>query len=261
MIKLPSDQLKDLARTQLCGICKEPLNVVWNAQGNCETLQCYKGHFPDQLVRNPSITEEFKQGKVGQDVATRRAQEFAKKLPAPDAPIPSGQSLGFLPVADLETGELLDPIIIRALIDYAHRYELDPYRGHVVIMHGKPYIGLDGYIYHADQTGVPYSLKSRPLTMDERLTYQVPEGAHAWTAEVVKKISDTSFTGMGIVTQAEMTEMSKKHPDRLRSPVVAKHPWQLSQKRAEWQAMRRAFPIGSPDEEKAEAKVEEVHHD
>jgi hypothetical protein len=261
MIKLPSDQLKNIAQTQLCGICREPLNVVWNAQGNCETLQCFKGHFPDLLVRNPSITEEFKQGKVGQDVATRRAKEFAKALPAPGTPVPADHPLGLLPVTDLETGELLDPNIIRALIDYAHRYELDPYRGHVVIMHGKPYIGLDGYIYHADQTGVPYSLKSRPLTEDERKTYQIPEGAHAWTAEVIKKISDTSFTGMGIVTQAEMTEMSKKHPDRLRSPVVAKHPWQLSQKRAEWQAMRRAFPIGSPDEEKAEAKVEEVHHD
>jgi len=66
--------------------------------------------------------------------------------------------------------------------------------------------------------------------------------------------TDQWFGGIGIVTQEEMTEPSKRHPDQLRSPVVAKHPWQLAQKRAEWQAMRRAFPIGEPENEK------EVNH-
>ena len=67
---------------------------------------------------------------------------------------------------------------------------------------------------------------------------------HAWVAEVIFTDTGASFTGLGIVTYDEMTAKSNKNPDRLRSPVVAAHPWQLAQKRAEWQALRRAFPFG-----------------
>ncbi|GAG85256.1 unnamed protein product [marine sediment metagenome] len=144
---------------------------------------------------------------------------------------------------------MLGPDQVHALVTYAHKYGLDAYRGHVLIMYSKPYIGLDGYLYHANQSGKPYQLKSRPLTNEERSTYQIKEGDHAWTCEVIMDEGKRSFTGMGIVTQDEMTAKSTKKPEQLRSPVVAKHPWQLAQKRAEWQAMRRGFPIGETEGE------------
>ena len=153
-------------------------------------------------------------------------------------------TFSLLPKADLGNGEILSPGAINALIGYAKMYGLDPYRGHVVIMYGAPYIGLDGYVYSADKQNKPYRLLSRPLNEDERKAYRIEkEKDHAWLA-TVEKLEGGSFTGLGIVTEAEMTAKSKKDTTQLRSPVVAAHPWQLAQKRAEWQAMRRGFPIG-----------------
>jgi len=168
---------------------------------------------------------------------------------------PASEELALLPQADLGTGELLTHNQVIALIQYARKYGLDPFRGHVIIMHGKPYIGIDGYLYHAKQTKKPYTLESSPLSDDMRKQYQVPEGQHAWTAKATLTETGASATGLGIVTVEEMEAKSSRDHTKLRSPVVAAHPWQLAQKRAEWQALRRLFPIGE-SEEKEEGKSE-----
>ena len=161
-----------------------------------------------------------------------------------------------LPKVDLATGELLRPELMTALVKYAEKYELDPYRNHVVLMYGKPYITIDGYLYHAQQSQKPYALSSRPLTDIERKQYQIEAEDHAWVAEVSFTDTGSTFTGLGIVTQGEMTAKSERNPVQLRSPVVAAHPWQLAQKRAEWQALRRAFPIGESHKETGKAEEE-----
>lgn len=122
-------------------------------------------------------------------------------------------------------------------------------------MYGKPYITLDGYLYHAQQVNLPYKLKSRPLNDQERKDYRVEEDDLALICELNKGYSETLFTGLGIVTKKEMEAIAKGKTEQLRSPVVAAHPWLLAQKRAEWQALRRAFPIG----ESKETPVEERH--
>lgn len=158
------------------------------------------------------------------------------------------QVLGDLPRADLGTGEMLAPEQVVALTVYARKYGLDPYRGHVVIMYSKPYIGIDGYLYHANKTGRPYTLNSRPFTDSERAASLIKKDDHAWDCEVVLLETGARFTGIGIVTREEMEAKSSRDTAKLRSPVVAAHPWQLAQKRAEWQGMRRAFPIGESEE-------------
>jgi hypothetical protein len=164
---------------------------------------------------------------------------------------PTALAMGGVSAVDLGTGELLVPEVVRSLIAYAYKYDLDPVREHVVLMYGKPYVTLDGYLYHANRVNIPYTLQAWPMEEDKRKTYMVPDGAHAWLAEVIKGPSRSSFFGVGLVTQEEMTAKSSRDQTKLRSPVVAAHPWQLAQKRAEWQALRRAFPIGAeePDQE------------
>ena len=161
-------------------------------------------------------------------------------------------SLPGVPGFDLATGELLSKDHVEALVNYAFKYALDPYRSHVCLMYGKPYITIDGYLFYARKLGKAYSLLSRPLDTKEAALYKIKETDHGWIAEV--KFHDTGevCTGLGIVTYEEMTAKSTKHPEQLRFPVVASHPWQLGQKRAEWQALRRAFPIGKTEERKQE---------
>jgi len=228
MITGKKEELDQIKQTHECPDHGAKLSVAWHAGENAYVIRCGEGHFPEEVVTQKSRTAQYKAGELE----------------------PVGIGLNLIPKTDLATGELLGPDLVHALISYAEKYGLDPYRSHVYIMYSKPYIGLDGYLYHANKEKIPYQMRSRPLNDDERKTYRIGEVDHAWTCEVVLPGTDQSFTGLGIVTQDEITAKSKKVPTQLRSPVVAAHPWQLAQKRAEWQALRRAFPIGETEEEK-----------
>lgn len=227
MITGKQEELEQICKSHVCPEHGPKLVVAWHAGENNYVIRCGERHFPEEVTQELTPTREFKQGK----------------RPAVD------NLFNLLPSADLATGEVLSPIIVQGIIGYANKYGLDPYRGHVVVMYGEPYIGLDGYLYHANKTGIPYSLTGKPLSKEQREVFLVEAGAHAWLSTVERLDTKQTFIGLGIVTMEEMTEESKKKPGQLRSPVVAAHPWQLAQKRAEWQAMRRAFPIGKAKEE------------
>ena len=249
MIKGEYDYLKALAEINECAEHGTPLTVATHPTEALWVLRCGEGHYPDTIRRIPSLTEEYKQGTLPSGPIAENVKKRSRKKAMSTNKQLQTSVLGDLPKADLATGEMLAPEQVHALMVYARKYALDPYRGHVVIMYGKPYIGLDGYLYHAISTKKPFKLESRPLTTAERTDYQVQEGDHAWIAYV--KINDGKglFSGLGIVTKDEMEAKSPRDETKLRSPVVAAHPWQLAQKRAEWQALRRAFPIGEPEEE------------
>ncbi len=270
MIKGEYDYLKALAEINECAEHGKPLTVATHPSEALWVLRCgegtheaiikdhpgasylqsetARGHYPDAIRHIPSLTEEFKQGTLAPGPIADNIKKRSRKQAMSTNKQLQTQVLGDLPKADLATGEMLAPDQVHALMTYAQKYGLDPYRGHVLIMYGKPYIGIDGYLYHANKTNTPYNLSSRPLDEEERTSYQIKEGDHAWLSYVTLFDPERSFQGIGIVTQDEIKAKSTKHPERLRSPVVAAHPWQLAQKRAEWQALRRAFPIGETEE-------------
>lgn len=228
MITGTKEKLDDLTRNYVCSEHQTPVVVAWHAGENSYVLRCGQGHFPEEITRELTPIEEHKAGK-------RDAFEPIRSL---------------LPKTDLVTGELLGPDMVKSLMDYAYRYELDPFRGHVVLMYGKPYISIDGYLYHAKALGRAYTLDSRPLKEEELKDYRAPENAHVWISRVRMTDTGSVFVGYGVVTQEEIEAKSPRDAKKLRSPVVAAHPWQLAQKRAEWQALRRAFPIGESEEVK-----------
>lgn len=248
MIKGDYDKLKDLAKYNMCAEHHSPVVVAWYGPEKCWTLLCGEDHYPDILTRQLSLTQEYKAGanipepvksNIEKGMRRRQMQQGKQVIPF---------ELEGVPNKDLATGELLYPEQVKSLIDYAYKYHLDPYRGHVVLMYGKPYIGIDGYLYHAWQLNVAYSLTSRPMTTVEAKIFKIGKLDHGWIGTVTYLADGATFTGTGIVTYEEMTAKSPRDATKLRSPVVAAHPWQLAQKRCEWQAMRRAFPIGESRE-------------
>lgn len=249
MIKGDFEQLRDIAANNQCAQHKARLEVVGTPDDGVWVLRCGKGEFPEKIERVPTVSEEFRVGAPLPSTIADNITRVQKRRALAEGADASWGELVMVPRRDLATNAELTIQQVQGLCEYAGRYGLDPGRGHVVMMYSKPYITIDGYLYHARQTSVVYRLHSRPLGAEEKTVYQVPEGAHAWLAEIIMADGNVSFTGLGIVTVEEMTEMSKGKPGQLRSPVVARHPWQLAQKRAEWQALRRAFPIGETDRE------------
>lgn len=227
MIKGDKDKLLAIAKDNVCSEHHIPLEVQWDDKEQSNVLYCVKGHYPDAVIRS----------KV----------EGHKAFDRNSPPLKTGFEL--VSKVDLGSGAALAPEVSRALERYAKQYGLDYYRGHVVLMYGQPYIGLDGYLYHANRSGIKYCLESRPMTTSELKQYKVGNTDHGWLATVNLIDTNEKFNGVGIVTYEEMTAKSPRDDTKLRSPVVAAKPWQLAQKRAEWQAMRRAFPIGESEEE------------
>jgi len=215
--------------------------------GGCYVLRCQYDHYPEEVTPQLSLSQMYKQGEELpepiQSNVKKAIEKRAQRLPQ----APQAETFTGIPAADLGTGELLPVTKLQALVSYARKYDLDPARGHVALMYGEPYITLDGYLYHANRTRIPYSLTTRPLDDDERGQYQIPEGAHAWLSKVVRADTGTDFTGLGIITLVEINEESKKKPGSLANPVIHSKPWQMCQKRADWQALRRAFPIGETE--------------
>ena len=249
MIRGDFDKLKDLAKYNVCSEHHTPLEVAWYGPAKTWVLRCGHNHYPNIISRQLSLIEEYMAGGLLPEHIEDKIKKRQRRKAMEQGKKTTKETLPGMPDIDLGTGELLLPETATALIDYARKYELDPVRGHVVLMYGKPYITIDGYLWHARQSGIPYSLNSRPLTTHEIEQYKIGATDHGWQAEVIFTETGQKFTGLGVVTYDEMTATSQKRPEQLRSPVVAAHPWQLAQKRAEWQALRRAFPIGETREE------------
>lgn len=252
MITGDYDQLNQMASRNVCSEDGGHLDVAWYSKEKCWVIRCGKGHYPDMITRQLSLTQEYLAGRELPKYIEKNVKKGVEKRQMQQSENSTWTMMVPSLRADLGTGEVLSLAAVKSLIKFARDYDLDPRRGHVVLMYGLPYITIDGYLYHANQEKIPYKLESRPLKDIEKTEYLIPEGAHAWVTTVVKVESGATFTGQGIVTQDEMTEESKHKPGQLAHPVVADHPWQLAQKRAEWQALRRAFPIGKTEEVKEE---------
>lgn len=250
MIKGTKEELDKLAGTHRCPEHENPLVVAWHAGENSYVLRCGHGHFPEEVTPIPSLTELYKQGMELPEPIKSNVERGISKRQKQALATPRAVTMGGVPAVDLGTDELLSAERVKALVEYADTYHLDARRGHVMMMYGKPYIGIDGYLWHARRSGKQFMLNSRPLDTDEKPTYQLNAADIAWKAEVSFPGTGVSFNGLGIVTAEEMTAKSPRDAAKLRSPVVAAHPWQLAQKRAEWQALRRAFPIGETEEER-----------
>ncbi len=247
MIKGDFDRLKELADHNMCAADSGVLDVAWDAQEDSHFIRCGVCGPTDSLTRRLSRDQEYRAGAPSAAEFIEQDMKKGGRKAMPPEKLGGRLELEGIPRADLATGEVLDQARLTALISYAQKYGLDPYRGHVMVMYGKPYIGIDGYLYLAAKSGINYSLLSRPMTTQEEEQYKVDKSGQNWLAEVNLLDTGQKFNGIGIVTYEELTAKSTKKPDQLRSPVVAAHPWQLGQKRAEWQAMRRAFPIGESE--------------
>ena len=249
MITGDYDFLTRVAGINLCAEHKSPVSVAWHGPEKCWTLRCGQGEYPDVLTRQLSLTQEYKAGADIPEPIKSNIIKGQRRRRMTQEKQPEAVTMGDMPAADFATGELIPKERLELLISYAYKYALDPYRSHVVLMYGKPYITIDGYLYYANKSGKDYSLNSRPMSTKEYPEYKVGETDHGWLAEVIFIATGARYTGVGIVTYEEMTSKSPRDNTKLRSPIVAAHPWQLAQKRAEWQALRRAFPIGEAKEE------------
>ncbi len=120
-------------------------------------------------------------------------------------------------------------------------YGFDPLMGEVSIYQGRPYVSIDGRYRKAQETGRLDGVRSRPATKQEKEDWGIPPDDYFFCAEVYVKGASQPFVGWGRVNGTE-TKGSPHLP-------VVKNPQRMAEKRAEAQALRKAFHIPLPSQE------------
>ena len=133
-------------------------------------------------------------------------------------------------------------------------YGFDPLMGEISIFQGRPYVSIDGRYRKAQETGRLIGVRSRPATKQERADWQIPDGDYFFHTDVfIKGGGLMSFEGWGRVLKEETIA---KTPGDSYKPIV-KNPQRMAEKRAEAQALRKAFHINLPSIEMAGTGTEE----
>ncbi len=140
----------------------------------------------------------------------------------------------------------------RLLAQVAITYGFDPLMGEVSIYQGRPYVSIDGRYRKAQETKQLDGVNTRPATREERTDWQIPEGDYFFHAEVYVKGASHSFVGWGRVFGAETVGGKGFKP-------VEKNPQRMAEKRAEAQALRKAFHIPLPSREDIGTEEEDNH--
>lgn len=258
MIKGDYDELGQIAQTHVCAYHQTPVVVAWHAKENSYVLRCGHGEYPEEVTRQLSLTEAYKAGEhIDEPVRSNiekgmRRRKMQQSKESRDIMV-SGRLL-----KDLGSGEALSSPKVKALVRYSNALNLDIRLDHVCLMYGQPYVTHNGYLYHANRSKKPYQLNSRPMNDQERKSCLLGEHDHGWIAEIDVIPDGSHFVGVGVVTQDELSAEVQGKPGQKRFPVVADKPWIMAQKRAEWQALKRAFPLGVETEVPFEAEDESI---
>lgn len=134
----------------------------------------------------------------------------------------------------------LAPIERKHLAMLAINYGFDPAMGEMTIYQGRPYISIDGRYRKAQETGKLAGVNTVPATPEEYKAWKIPEEDYFFKAVVKKRENGNvdEYTGWGRVRAAET------HGKGFRP--VESNPQRMAEKRAESQALRKAFHIDLP---------------
>lgn len=226
---LTYEQMRDLEKTHRCGICGSLLTTAWGGSlgVNSYILRCSQDVTHTGITRHNN-TSELEINKI--------KKEF--KLDSNSLmKMPEKSMLARIDMAKFPKD--LSLLEKKLLAQVAISYGFDPLMGEVSIYQGRPYVSIDGRYRAAQETGKLNGVNTRPSTKQEREDWKIPDGDYFFCAEVFVKGADYPFIGWGRVYQPETVGGKGFTP-------VEKNPQRMAEKRAEAQALRKAFHIPLP---------------
>ena len=229
------------ANGYLCRECQSRLIVTWSSEKNCFILRCSEDinhtgitrhdvKFENKLRRYHSM-ESTELMRMGESQMLKRVEmaKFPQELTVADK---------------------------KLLAQVAITYGFDPLMGEISIYQGRPFVSIDGRYRKAQESGLLDGVETRPATEQERKDWGIPDGDYFFRAEVYVKGASHPFIGWGRVHSSETRPGSKKPGDTTSTfKPIQSNPQRMAEKRAEAQALRKAFhiplpsieDIGSPD--------------
>ncbi len=244
---LPYEEMKRVkAQGYLCRECQGGIAVAWGGSFgvNGWILRCVKDINHTGITRHNLKTEHQQRREYSMDsTALTKMTETQMMERVNMARFPQD-----LTVQDKK-------LLAQAAISYG----FDPLMGEISIYQGRPFVSIDGRYRKAQETEKLDGVETRPATKQEREDWQIPEGDYFFRSEVYLKGASRPFTGWGRVYLAETIGGKGFKP-------IEKNPQRMAEKRAEAQALRKAFhiplpsfeDIGMPDYENVDTNTGEI---
>lgn len=234
------DLCRRMERSHRCAACHAPLVTIW--AGTEHRLVCGKDKRHQGYERIPSLTELWRAGHEVGPAADKLEKKYGGRPMTNQAltTMTEGQMLQRIDKAkfpqELKSEEK------RLLAAVAIAYGLDPLMRELTIYQGQPYVSIDGRYRKAQESNLLDGVASRPATEQERTEWSIPLGDYFIRAEVWHKGSSHPFVGWGRVRESETLGGKGFKP-------VETNPQRMAEKRAEAQALRKAFHIPLPSAE------------
>ena len=249
MTTMSYEECREIEKTHVCAECRGILVTRWSSTRSCYEVVCGEDQVHVGFQRELTPVAAHKAGQPLHPAVEAGVKRRLRKQQTPTLEGDPDQIYALVPHKDAGSGNDLTTVQKDQIIFYSRALDLDPRLGHLVLYYGKPYVTEAGLLYHAHRSARFMGMCSKPLKAEERESYMIAEGEHAWKAEVYVEGVMLPFTGIG---------RAREDPDRpvaRGSAVEPQHPQRMAEKRAEMQALRKAFPLGLPVLEEGEGEI------
>jgi hypothetical protein len=232
---LTYDQAQKLIRDHFCGQCGANLNVAWGGafKVNGYILRCAKDIKHDTITKHEKKSEQRLEAEK-QWKEINHMDSKALMVMTESAMLERIDKAKFPQALTKEEKILLAAAAIT--------YGLDPLMGELSIYQGRPFVSIDGRYRKAQETGKLAGVETRPANQKEKTDWEIPNGDYFFRSEVYVKGIERPFVGWGRVFASETQGGKGFKP-------VEKNPQRMAEKRAEAQALRKAFHIPLPSAE------------
>ena len=219
-----TDMIKAEANGYLCAVCQGRVSVAWGGGFGVSgyILRCQDINHAG--VTRHNVSEENKKREY-YSMDSTALQNMDEKT------MVSRVEMARFPQALTQADK-------RLLAQVAITYGFDPLMGEISIYQGRPFVSIDGRYRKAQETGKLNGVSSRPSTEQERKAWKIPEADYFFRAEVMVSGAEYPFVGWGRVYQSEIGGKGFL--------PIEKNPQRMAEKRAEAQALRKAFHIPLP---------------
>jgi hypothetical protein len=234
--ELTQKDMEALAKDHSCA-CGGSLSVAWGGSLgiNGYILRCSENPEHNTVTRHDKKYEQMKKEYF--------SMESKSLMTMPESKMIERVNMAKFP-QDLTIPE--KKLLARAAITYG----FDPLMGEISIYQGRPFVSIDGRYRKAQETGLLDGVETRPANKQEKTDWEIPDGDYFFRSEVYVKGASRPFVGWGRVRASETVGGKGFKP-------VETNPQRMAEKRAEAQALRKAFhinlpsfeDIGSPDAE------------
>lgn len=222
-----------------CGQCDGRLNVAWGGAHGTDghILRCSKN------IDHNTYERTHKSQKERAQMATLRGEGYMTQATSTDL-MAMTETTMIERVGQAKFVKDLTPEEARRLALACITYGFDPLMHELTIYQGQPYVEVDGRYRKAQETGLLMGVESRPATKDEREQWEISSEDKFFRAVVKKLVAGQvcEFIGWGRVTAREIQSANSNIP-------LSSNPMRMAEKRAEVQALRKAFSIPLPSAE------------